>query len=119
MALESVSPIVCVDFIVYRLVDASELHDGVASLECFEGLFKVGQVCEDEGELWIVAELGVFFGGLVDSDDGMACPEGPQDDGLANEAVTSSYCNFHHVGGEDQEDRFHPMSQALREWVYL
>lgn len=97
MALEDTSPVVCVDFIVNRLIDASKLYDGVASLERPESLFKVGQVCKDEVKVRIVAELGVFFRDLVDSDDGMTCPEGAQDDGLANEAVTSSHCDFHHV----------------------
>lgn len=68
----------CVDFIVHRLTDGGELHDGVASLECLENLFETGQVCGDEDKLWIMAELGAFFGNAVDSDDDMACLEGPQ-----------------------------------------
>lgn len=66
----------CVDFIVYRLVDGSELHDGVASLERIESLFEAGQVRMDGDKVWIVAELGVFFDDIVDADDGMACLEG-------------------------------------------
>lgn len=87
----------CVDFIVDRLIDASELYDGVASFERFQSLFKVGQVRGDEGESRVVAELGVCFRDLVDSDDGMTCPEGSQDDGLAYEAVTPSHGNLHHL----------------------
>lgn len=101
---EMISPIVCVDFIVVRLSDSGELHDGIASFESLEGVFKVGQVCGGNGEVRMVAELGVFFGDLVDADDGMACPEGPRDHRLANEAITSSHCDLHHVVGEDQED---------------
>ena len=92
-----ISPVVCVDFEIDRLTDASELHDGVASLEHLESLFIVGQVCGDKGKVWVVAELGVFFGDLVDSDDGVACLEGPHDDALANGAVASSHCNLHRV----------------------
>ena len=75
-----------------------------------------GQVCGDEDKVWVMAELGVFFGDVVDSDDDMAGLEGPQDDGLADEAVASSHCDLHwHVPGKDREDPVdcHVLDSAL------
>lgn len=103
----------CVDFVVNRLTDGSELHDGVAAFERLECLVKAGQIGVDKHEAWIVAELRVSFRNIVDADDDVAPLEGFQDDALADAAVTSSHCDLHLVSGGDQYQK-DPMAYSPR-----